>query len=229
MGGHTLQRHIGRTDAELEKRLERERHISAASTYTDRATAEHVVAEDIRQNQGRIQRWLQRSGGHPNLVLDYHGDEQIGRVLNRGESHSVPCSNAVVVLKWAESEILRSHQLSGVQMSERKTHATVSRNDYPKLSEFLRGYLHQDAAEEYDSADEAAEEFLGDADSDEKATLQKEVRKFLQWSERQSLAVQNSTLKALGSCWTFDNPAEVTRFLQTLLGNHPKHDEEEED
>ncbi len=114
-------------------------------------------------------------------------------------------------------------------MSERKTHATVSRNDYPKLSEFLRGYLHQDAAEEYDSADEAAEEILGDADSDEKATLQKEVRKFLQWSERQSLAVQNSTLKALGSCWTFDNPAEVTRFLQTLLGNHPKHDVEEED
>ncbi len=103
MGGHTLQRHIGRTDAELEKRLERERHISAASTYTDRAKAEHVVAEDIRQNQGRIQRWLQRSGGHPNLVLDYHGDEQIGRVLNRGESHSVPCSNAVAVLKWAES------------------------------------------------------------------------------------------------------------------------------
>ena len=49
----------------------------------------------------RIQRWLQRSGGHPNLVLDYHSDQQIGRVLNRGESHSIPCSNAVVVLKWA--------------------------------------------------------------------------------------------------------------------------------
>jgi toxin YxiD len=101
MGGHTLQRHIGRTDDELRERLERERHISAASTYTDRATAEHVIAEAIRQNQDRIQRWLQRSGGHPNLVLDYHSDQQIGRVLNRGESHSIPCSNAVVVLKWA--------------------------------------------------------------------------------------------------------------------------------
>jgi Bacterial CdiA-CT RNAse A domain len=101
MGGHTLQRHIGRTDAELQERLERERHISAASTYTDRETAEHVVAEAIRLNQDRIQRWLQRPGGHPNLVLDYHGDQPVGRVLNRGESHSVPCSNAVVVLKWA--------------------------------------------------------------------------------------------------------------------------------
>jgi hypothetical protein len=101
MGGHTLQRHVGRTDAELQERLAREHHISAASTFTDRATAEHAVAEAIRQSQDRIQRWLQRPGGHPNLVLDYHGDQPVGRVLHRRESHSVPCSNAVVVLKWA--------------------------------------------------------------------------------------------------------------------------------
>lgn len=102
-GGHTLQRHVDRTDAELQERLERERHISAASTYADRATAERVVAEAIRQNHDRIQRWLQRPNGHPNLVLDYHGDQSVGRVLNRGESQSIPCSNAVVVLKWAGS------------------------------------------------------------------------------------------------------------------------------
>jgi len=102
MGGHTLQRHIGRTDDELRERLERERRISAASTYTDRATAEHVIAAAIRHYKDRIQRWHERPGGHPNLVLDYHSDQQVGRVLNRGESHSVPCSNAVVVLKWAE-------------------------------------------------------------------------------------------------------------------------------
>ncbi len=100
LGGHTLDRHIGRTDAELQERLQRERHISAASTYTDRSTAEYVVAEAIQQNQDRIQRWLQRTSGHPNLVLDYHGDQPVGRVLNRDEPRSVPCSKAVVVLKW---------------------------------------------------------------------------------------------------------------------------------
>jgi Bacterial CdiA-CT RNAse A domain len=100
LGGHTLERHIGRTDAELQERLQRERHISAASTYADRSTAEHAVAEAIQQNQDRIQRWLQHTGGHANLVLDYQGDQLVGRVLNRGELHSVPCSNAVVVLKW---------------------------------------------------------------------------------------------------------------------------------
>jgi CdiI immunity protein len=114
-------------------------------------------------------------------------------------------------------------------MTERKTAPTVSRNEYPKFSEFLRGYLHQDAAEEYDNADEAAEEFLADADSDERTTLQKEVRKFLQWAEHQSLTAQNSAFKALGGYWSFDNTAEVAGFLQSLLGKHAKHDEEEED
>ncbi len=114
-------------------------------------------------------------------------------------------------------------------MSERKSSAAVSRTDYPKFSEFLRGYLHQDAAQEYDSADEAAQEFLADADSEERTTLQKEVRAFLQWSERQSLGGQNSALKTLGSYWTFESPAEVTSFLQSLLGKHPRHDEDEDE
>jgi hypothetical protein len=37
MGGHTLARHVGKTDAELRERLRREPNISTASTYTDRA------------------------------------------------------------------------------------------------------------------------------------------------------------------------------------------------
>src|SRR3954447_16923585 len=39
-GGHTLRRHVGRTDDQLRERVGRERDISAASTYTDQASAE---------------------------------------------------------------------------------------------------------------------------------------------------------------------------------------------
>ena len=38
-GGHTLRKHVGRTDAELRQRLHRERNISAASTWNDRESA----------------------------------------------------------------------------------------------------------------------------------------------------------------------------------------------
>jgi toxin YxiD len=99
-GGHILRKHVGRTDEQLLQRLDHERNISGASTYTDRATAERAVGAAIAQSQDRIRRWLNRSGGRPNLVLDYDSDEPIGRTINRGESQSRPCSHALVVLKY---------------------------------------------------------------------------------------------------------------------------------
>ncbi len=99
-GGHILRKHVGQTDNELLERLNRERSISGASTYTDRATAEQAVGAAIEESQDRIQRWLDRSGGHPNLVLDYDADQPVGRTINRGEAQSRPCSHALIVLKY---------------------------------------------------------------------------------------------------------------------------------
>jgi len=100
-GGHVLRKHVGRTDDELRERLSEERHISGASTYTDRSTAEHAIGAAIALSQDRIQRWLNRSGGRPNLVLDYDSGQPLGRTLDRGDSQSRPCAHAVVVLKFA--------------------------------------------------------------------------------------------------------------------------------
>ncbi len=98
-GGHILRKHVGQTDDERE-RLERERGITGASTYTNRAVAEHAVGAAIAESQDRIERWLSRSGGHPNLVLDYDSETPIGRSMNRGESKSRSCAHALVVLKY---------------------------------------------------------------------------------------------------------------------------------
>ena len=100
-GGHTLRKHVGRTDAELRERLEHERHISAASTWNDRGSAEAAVGAAFEQQSDKISRWLDRDT-HPNLVLDYDGDaaHPFGRSLRRGEDRVQPCSHAVIVLKW---------------------------------------------------------------------------------------------------------------------------------
>ena len=58
------------------------------------------IAAAISQQQSKIERWLDRSGGHANLVLDYDSDQPIGRTLDRGDDRPRPCSHAVVVLKW---------------------------------------------------------------------------------------------------------------------------------
>lgn len=99
-GGHTLARHVGRSDQELRERLRREPRIAAASTYADRLTAEAVVAETLVREQARVEGWRRRSGARPNLALDYHGDKVIGRVLRRGARESQDARDAVVVLRW---------------------------------------------------------------------------------------------------------------------------------
>ncbi len=99
-GGHILRKHVGQSDGQLRERLEREPRITGASTYTDRAAAEHAVGAAIANSQDRIQRWLARPGGHPNLVLDYDSHAPVGRTINRGETQSHPCAHALVVLKY---------------------------------------------------------------------------------------------------------------------------------
>lgn len=100
-GGHTLARHVGRTDEELRARL-LEESIAAASTWTDRATAERIVQETLTQSRGRVEAWGNRHGSRPNLALSFRGDRRtpIGRTLRRGARAAQPAFNAVVVLRW---------------------------------------------------------------------------------------------------------------------------------
>jgi len=102
MGGHTLQRHVGRSDADLIVRLHREPQISSASTYTDRETAERVIAVALRADNRAFTAWRDRTGRRPNFALRYRADHVIGRSMARGHSTSVPCDRAVIVLRWDE-------------------------------------------------------------------------------------------------------------------------------
>ncbi len=106
-GGHTLSRHVGLTDAQLRERLKKDGRLSAASTWPDRATAERVVTAAIKRSTRRIAEWTAREGSRANLVIDWPGDGKvIGRSLKRGAKEPVPCTRALVVLRWdAEAEI----------------------------------------------------------------------------------------------------------------------------
>jgi hypothetical protein len=106
LGGHTLARHVGRTDEQLAERLRREPQISAASTYPDAIMAKTTVALAIQQARARIDPWAARRGPRPNLVIDYvqRTGGPIGRSLSRGARVAEPCDRALVVLRWLERE-----------------------------------------------------------------------------------------------------------------------------
>lgn len=94
-----MSRHVERTDEQLEERLQRERNISTASTWTDRETAEEAVAAALHAERGRIENWLRRGERRPNLALHFDAGRPIGRSLRRGASEAVPCTSAVIVLR----------------------------------------------------------------------------------------------------------------------------------
>lgn len=98
-GGHTLARHVGRSDADLARRLRREPNLAAASTFLDRASAERAVAAALAAERGRVEAWAGR-GGRSTIALRWRGDGRVvGRVLERGAAAPVPAEGARVVLR----------------------------------------------------------------------------------------------------------------------------------
>jgi hypothetical protein len=96
-GGHTIARHVGKTDADLAARLTAEPRISGASSFTDRAIAESAIGRTLDANQAAINTWL--SGTSPRLVVNHALPESVGRSLARGAAGPVDASGVRVVLQ----------------------------------------------------------------------------------------------------------------------------------
>jgi hypothetical protein len=101
-GGHTIARHVGKTNPQLAARLREQPDIAAASTYPDLQTAESVVGAALARERGRVASWSARRGSRPNLALRYRspGPKPIGRSWQRGKPAPDGCFHAVVVLRW---------------------------------------------------------------------------------------------------------------------------------
>jgi hypothetical protein len=96
--GHTIARHVDKTDAQLISRLNSSPRISGASSFTNQSTAESVISSTIALNRAKIRNWL-KSGSTRNLVLEYTGNTIIGRGVMRGQSSVSNLTNARVILK----------------------------------------------------------------------------------------------------------------------------------
>ncbi|WP_410985765.1 RNase A-like domain-containing protein [Bacillus cereus] len=59
-GGHTLDKHVGKTNEELIKRAIQE-NVEAATSFTDKSTALKAIQENLRKNSDDIAKWLNES------------------------------------------------------------------------------------------------------------------------------------------------------------------------
>lgn len=89
-----------------------------------------------------------------------------------------------------------------------KDSSEISGANFPALRSFLRGYFHEDLADEYGSPEEAADAFCEDADTDERLAVAREWMRFEELTRGSSIA-------------------EINRLLTTKLGSAIQLNEEE--
>jgi Bacterial CdiA-CT RNAse A domain len=99
LGGHTLARHVGKTEAELKERLAEEPHIPAASSFRDREEAERFVSAALRAKDRVIRRWLEFARPGERFPVYYRADAVVGYGIPRSTGMLEPMSKVVVVLE----------------------------------------------------------------------------------------------------------------------------------
>ena len=92
-------------------------------------------------------------------------------------------------------------------------------NDYPALQEFLPAYLHEDFAEEYESAREAVKEFLAEASGDEIQNVRDEWLRLGKTLVDRPFAEVQSAMRSLGAAWQPANDAEWKSVDEILSGS----------
>jgi RHS repeat-associated protein len=111
VGGHLLQKHVGKTEAQLMSRLAAEPKIKGSSSFYDRAGAEAAVADALDANAGNISQWLSSSSGR--LKLDYTAQNPVGISVVRGASSAVDVNSMSSILVRNPSMPMGYHVLTG--------------------------------------------------------------------------------------------------------------------
>jgi hypothetical protein len=104
-------------------------------------------------------------------------------------------------------------------MPRKEPAKTITQNEYPALREFFRGYLHEDLQDEYGSPQNAAKQFMQDADQNQRATVAEEWSALLQRTRNFTLGQMNQGLQQLGSAWTFESLAEIQGVADVFRKN----------
>lgn len=97
-GGHTLYKHVGKTEAELRARLAAEPGKLRVSSFANRQVAEWAISQVTRANASKITNWA-RSRSSSELLLKQRVGQVVGTVLERGTQKAVAGTSVFVILK----------------------------------------------------------------------------------------------------------------------------------
>lgn len=111
LGGHSITKHVGKSESWLRQRLLNEPETKSASSFRNYETANKVVAEAIKDNTDTIEKWLSGGSDKP-LKLNTIADNPVGIVLERGKGGSVGLKTATETRK-AEVLLVKDNTSKG--------------------------------------------------------------------------------------------------------------------
>ncbi|QDW48967.1 RNase A-like domain-containing protein [Burkholderia sp. KBS0801] len=99
LGGHTVARHVGKTEAQLRERLKYQPWLGAVSSFNDLRTAEWAVSEVLRTHAHQIERWT--ASAHRNSKQKFVSDvgRTVGQIITREADSSFMSRRVAVVIK----------------------------------------------------------------------------------------------------------------------------------
>ncbi|QJP74175.1 RNase A-like domain-containing protein [Burkholderia glumae] len=99
LGGHTIERHVGKSEAWLRDRLAREPKLEIASSFRNINAAEWTISEVLQKHSARVSAWAQSTSGSNRLQLVGETGRNVGYGLIRETGKMIELSKFQVFLK----------------------------------------------------------------------------------------------------------------------------------
>jgi Bacterial CdiA-CT RNAse A domain len=87
LGGHAIEKHVGKSDNWLRKRLLTE-GIPSASTFRNKEVANRTVAQFVKENRAEIEAWLNNPKSDSIFQKSIKMSEPVGNVLEKGKGNA---------------------------------------------------------------------------------------------------------------------------------------------
>jgi CdiI immunity protein len=99
----------------------------------------------------------------------------------------------------------------------------TGKDDFPRLREFVRGYLHQDVLPVYGGPQAAAWAYLGDLNDGDRAELADETERMGRiLTQGADVSTINEKLASLGARWKFETVGEFLSVWNILRDSQPR-------
>jgi hypothetical protein len=100
IGGHTLLKHVGKTEAQMRARLAAEPKRSVVPSFTNQQAAEWAISEAMNANATLIKSWANSAGSYSRFDFIFDVGRNVGCGVVRESGTVVPMSKVKIILKY---------------------------------------------------------------------------------------------------------------------------------